>query len=200
VTPTPLNIGFLASHGGSSMRAIVDAIASGSLAGAARIVISNNADSPALQFAREHGIAVKHISATASGSDAAADRAICDALAAAGAEWIVLSGYLRKLGPLTLRRFAGRILNIHPALLPKFGGKGMFGRHIHEAVLAAGERTSGITIHHVDGEYDHGAIVAQSEIPVMADDTVETLQQRIMAAEPAFFVETLQAIAGGRKT
>ncbi len=182
------------------MRAIVDAIASGALAGSARIVISNNADSPALQFAHERGVAVRHISATAAGGEAAADQAISDALVAAGAEWIVLSGYLRKLGPLTLRRFEGRILNIHPALLPKFGGKGMFGRHIHEAVLAAGERCSGITIHHVDGEYDHGAIVAQREVPVMPGDTVETLQQRIMAAEPAFFVETLQAIAAGRKS
>jgi phosphoribosylglycinamide formyltransferase-1 len=199
VVATLLNIGFLASHGGSSMRAIVDAIASGKLAGSARIVISNNVDSPALQFARERGIAAQRISATAAGGEAAADFAICDALTAAGAEWIVLSGYLRKLGPLTLRRFEGRILNIHPALLPKFGGKGMFGRHIHEAVLAAGERTSGITIHHVDGEYDHGAVVAQREVAVLSGDTVETLQQRIMAAEPPFFVETLQAIAAGRK-
>jgi len=198
VAAAPLNIGFLASHGGSSMRAIVDAIASGAIAGSARIVISNNADSPALQFAREHGISAQHISATAAGSEDAADRAICDALAASGADWIVLSGYLRKLGPLTLHRFEGRILNIHPALLPKFGGRGMFGRHIHAAVLAAGERVSGITIHHVDGEYDRGAIVAQREVPVLSGDTVETLQQRIVAAEPPFFVETLQAIAVGR--
>ena len=193
-----LNIGFLASHGGSSMRAIVDAITSGALAGSARLVISNNAGAAALKFANEHGIPTQHISATSAGDEAAADRAICEALTTAGAEWIVLSGYLRKLGPLTLRRFERRILNIHPALLPKFGGKGMFGRHIHAAVLAAGERTSGITIHHVDGEYDHGAIVAQREIPVLPGDTVETLQQRIMAAEPQFFVETLQAIAAGR--
>jgi phosphoribosylglycinamide formyltransferase-1 len=198
VTARPLNIGFLASHGGSSMRAIVDAIASGTLTGSAKIVISNNAESPALAFARERGLPTRHISATSEGGEDAADRAICDALVSAGAEWVVLSGYLRKLGPLTLRRFERRILNIHPALLPKFGGKGMFGRHIHEAVLAAGERTSGITIHHVDGEYDHGAIVAQRKIPVLSGDTIETLQQRVMAAEPAFFVETLQAIADGR--
>jgi phosphoribosylglycinamide formyltransferase 1 len=198
VTTQLLNIGFLASHGGSSMRAIVDAIASGKLKGSARILISNNADAPALLFARERGIPTRHISATSEGSEDAADRAICAALTSVGAEWIVLSGYLRKLGPLTLRNFAHRILNIHPALLPKFGGKGMFGRHIHEAVLAAGERTSGITIHHVDAEYDRGAIVAQREVPVLAGDTVETLQQRIMAAEPPFFVETLQAIADGR--
>ncbi len=192
---TALNIGFLASHGGSSMRAIVDAIASGALAGSARIVISNNADSPALSFARERRIPTQHISATSAGGEEAADRAICAALTSAGADWVVLSGYLRKLGPLTLRTFERRILNIHPALLPKFGGKGMFGRHIHEAVLAAGERASGITIHHVDGEYDRGAIIAQREVPVLPGDTVETLQQRIMAAEPPFFVETLQAIA-----
>ena len=198
MTAQPLNIGFLASHGGSSMRAIVDAIASGALKGSVRIVISNNAESPALLFARERSIPTRHISATSAGGEDAADRAICDALTSAGAEWVVLSGYLRKLGPLTLRNFEHRILNIHPALLPKFGGKGMFGRHIHEAVLAADERVSGITIHHVDAEYDHGAIVAQREVPVLAGDTVETLQQRVMAAEPAFFVETLQAIADGR--
>jgi phosphoribosylglycinamide formyltransferase-1 len=198
VAATALNIGFLASHGGSSMRAIVDAIATGALAGTARIVISNNTDSPALQFARARKIPTRHISATSAGSEDAADRAICEALTSAGADWVVLSGYLRKLGPLTLRTFERRILNIHPALLPKFGGKGMFGRHIHAAVLAAGERVSGITIHHVDGEYDHGAIIAQREVPVLPGDTVETLQQRIMAAEPPFFVETLQAIAAGQ--
>jgi phosphoribosylglycinamide formyltransferase-1 len=195
---TPLHLGFLASHGGSSMRAIVDALAAGQLAGSARIVISNNADSPALIFARERGIRAHHISATAVGSDEAADAAICESLRAAGAEWLILSGYLRKLGPLTLRQFERRILNIHPALLPKFGGKGMFGRHIHEAVLASGDKVSGITIHHVDHEYDHGAIIAQREVPVLGGDTVATLQQRVTAAEPQFFVETLQAIAAGR--
>jgi len=180
------------------MRAIVDALAAGRLAGSARIVISNNADSPALIYARERKIRAHHISATSVGGDEAADAAICKALQAAGAEWLILSGYLRKLGPLTLRQFERRILNIHPALLPKFGGKGMFGRHIHEAVLASGDTVSGITIHLVDDEYDHGAIVAQREVPVLAGDTVETLQQRVMAAEPQFFVETLQALAAGR--
>jgi phosphoribosylglycinamide formyltransferase-1 len=194
----PLHLGFLASHGGSSMRCIVDALAAGQRSGSARIVISNNADSPALAFARDRGIPTRHVSATSAGSEAAADAAICDALQAAGAEWLILSGYLRKLGPLTLREFKRRILNIHPALLPKFGGKGMFGRHIHEAVLASGAKVSGITIHHVDEEYDRGAVIAQREVPVLPGDTVETLQQRVMAAEPQFFVETLQAIAAGR--
>lgn len=180
------------------MRAIVDALANGTLSGSARIVISNNADAPALQFARERAVPTRHISATSAGGEAAADMAIRDALVASGAEWLVLSGYLRKLGPMTLRQFEGRILNIHPALLPKFGGKGMFGRHIHEAVLASGDKTSGITIHLVDEEYDHGEILARREIPVAPGDTVETLQQRIMAAEPEFFVATLRALAAGQ--
>jgi phosphoribosylglycinamide formyltransferase-1 len=179
------------------MRAIVDALASGALPGSARIVIGNNAAAPALAFARSRNIPVRHISATLAGSEQAADAAIRAALIEHGVEWLVLSGYLRKLGPATLREFSGRILNIHPALLPKFGGKGMFGRHIHQAVLEAGDATTGVTIHLVDEEYDHGAIVAQRTIAVEPGDTIETLQQRVMAAEPAFFVETLRAIAAG---
>ncbi len=144
------------------------------------------------------GIPRRHISAGTEGSEQAADLAICRALQDAGAEWLALSGYLRKIGPVTLDRYQGRILNIHPALLPKFGGRGMYGRRVHEAVLAAGEPVSGITVHLVDGEYDHGAIVAQHQVPVLPGDTADTLQQRIAAAEPAFFVEVLQAIAVGR--
>lgn len=192
---TRLKIGFLASHGGSSMRAIVAAMATGELPASAQIVICNNADAPALAYARDQGLPWRHVSARTEGSDAAADAAICRALETSGAEWVVLSGYLRKLGPQTLQRFRGRILNIHPALLPKFGGQGMYGRRIHEAVIAAGEPESGITIHLVDEEYDHGEIVAQRAIPVLPGDSVDDLQARITAAEPAFYVEVLKSIA-----
>lgn len=189
------SLGFLASHAGTSMRAIVQAISDGILPAEARMVVSNNRDAAALQFADAAGIPRRHISAGTEGSEQAADLAICRALQDAGAEWLVLSGYLRKVGPVTLGRYQGRILNIHPALLPKFGGRGMYGRRVHEAVLAAGETVSGITVHLVDGEYDHGAIVAQRQVPVLPGDTADTLQQRIAAAEPAFFVEVLQTIA-----
>lgn len=192
-----LDLGFLASHGGSSMRAIVGAIADGSLDARARLVIGNNGDAPALQFARDHGIAVRHISARTEGSEQAADQAISRAFEDGGVTWVVMSGYLRKLGPATLARYRGRILNIHPALLPKFGGQGMYGRRVHEAVLAAGERISGATIHLVDEEYDHGAIIARREVPVLPTDTVDDLQQRVMAAEPQFFVEVLRSLASG---
>jgi phosphoribosylglycinamide formyltransferase-1 len=192
---TTLEIGFLASHGGTSMRAIVAAIAAGELRARANIVIGNNADAPALQFAQQNGIPFRHISTKTEGSDAAADAAIRGALEASNVEWVVMSGYLRKLGPQTLQRYRGRILNIHPALLPKFGGQGMYGRHVHEAVIAAGETVSGITVHLVDEEYDHGEIIAQHTVPVLPGDSVDDLQSRVTAAEPAFFVEVLKSLA-----
>jgi phosphoribosylglycinamide formyltransferase-1 len=192
-----LKLGFLASHGGSSMKAILEAIGSGALRASACVAISNNPDAPALAHARALGVPTYHLSRTKLGEAADVDRAIAETLAARGAELVVLSGYLRKLGPLTLARFRGRILNIHPGLLPAYGGQGMYGRHIHEAVIAAGERTSGITIHVVDGEYDHGPAVAERRIPVEPGDTPQTLALRIQAQEPLFFVETLQHIADG---
>lgn len=195
---TRLKLGFLASHGGSSMRAIVAAIGDGRLDAEARLVVSNNGDSPALAFARDTGLTARHINATTAGSAELADDQIATAMREAGVELIVLSGYLRKLGPRVLADYRGRILNIHPALLPKYGGQGMYGRRVHEACIAAGDTVSGATIHLVDADYDTGPILAQVEVPVPAGDTVEALEQRVMAAEPAFFVETLRAISEGR--
>jgi phosphoribosylglycinamide formyltransferase-1 len=190
-----LQLGFLASHGGSSMRAILAAIAAGTLDARGRVLVCNNADAPALAFARAEGLPCHHISARSAGGEEAADRAICAALTAAGADWVVMSGYLRKLGPVTLARYRGRILNIHPALLPAYGGQGMYGRRVHEAVIAAGERVSGITIHLVDEEYDHGEIIAQKQVPVQPGDSADDLQARITAAEPPFFVDVLRGLA-----
>jgi phosphoribosylglycinamide formyltransferase-1 len=190
-----LKIGFLASGSGSSARAVTAALEAGDLAGEARLLISNNRSAAALDFARDHGMAALCIP-TKDDPDAA-DAAIAAAMADHGVELIVMSGYLRRLGPKTLARYAGRILNIHPGPLPDFGGEGMYGRRVHEAVLAAGVAQSGIVIHLVDEEYDHGAAVARRSISVMAGDTAETLEARVRAAEPGFFVETLQKIARG---
>jgi phosphoribosylglycinamide formyltransferase 1 len=192
-----LKLGFLASHGGSSMSAILAAIGSGALRASVCVVISNNPDAPALAHARALGIPTYHLSRTKLGEAEDVDRAIAETLAARGAELVVLSGYLRKLGPLTLARFRGRILNIHPGLLPAYGGRGMYGGRVHDAVIAAGECWSGITIHVVDEEYDHGPTVAERRIAVEPGDTPETLALRIQAQEPAFFVETLQRITDG---
>lgn len=197
---TPLRLGFLASHTGSSLRAIVAAIGEGSLEAEAVLVVSNNADADALAFAREQGLPVRHLSATTEGSPEAADHAIADAMEAAGADLIVMSGYLRKLGPETLGRFEGRVLNIHPALLPRHGGQGMYGRRVHEAVLRDGDEVCGATVHLVDAEYDHGPMLMQAEAAVLPDDTVETLQARVMALEPELYLEVLKTIVEGRKT
>lgn len=193
-----LKLGFLASHSGSSMRAIVQAIADGVLDAEARIVISNNGESAALAFARDHHVAARHISGRTAGSAEAADRAIADALTDAGVTLLVLSGYLRPVGPETLARFSGRILNIHPALLPAYGGQGMYGRHVHEAVIASGDAETGCSIHLVDGEYDHGQVISQRRVRVEPGDTPETLAARVMAVEPALFVETLRDVAARR--
>jgi phosphoribosylglycinamide formyltransferase-1 len=190
-----LKIGFLASGSGSSARALTAAMEADELAGEARLLISNNRSAAALDFARAHGMAALCIP-TKDDPDAA-DAKIAAAMAEHGVELIVMSGYLRRLGPKTLARYAGRILNIHPGPLPDFGGEGMYGRRVHEAVLAAGVPQSGIVIHLVDEEYDHGAAVARRSIPVMAGDTAETLEARVRAAEPGFFVETLQRLARG---
>jgi phosphoribosylglycinamide formyltransferase-1 len=190
-----LKIGFLASGSGSSARAIVAAIEAGELPGEARLMVSNNKSAPALDFAREHGVPTLCIPTQADPDGA--DARIAQTMAEHGVDLVVLSGYLRRLGPATLARFAGRILNIHPGPLPAFGGEGMYGRRVHEAVLAAGVPESGIVIHLVDEEYDHGAPVARRAVPVVAGDTPETLEARVRAAEPDFFVDTLRRVASG---
>lgn len=191
----PLKLGFLASRNGSAMREIVNAIEGRALDAEARLLVSNNKSAPALGFAAEHGVPTLCIP-TQSAPDAADER-LCAALEAAGVELVVLSGYLRRLGPNTLARFHGRILNIHPGPLPAFGGEGMYGRRVHEAVIAAGVPQSEICIHLVDEEYDRGPIVARRAVGVEPGDTAEALEARILALEPPFFVETLQRIAEG---
>jgi phosphoribosylglycinamide formyltransferase-1 len=195
VISLPLKLGFMASRNASSARAIVNAIRAGDLDAEARLLVSNNRNSGAIAFAAEAG--VPHLCIATQSDPDAADARLCDAMAAAGVELIVLSGYLRQLGPRTLARFGGRILNIHPGPLPAFGGHGMYGRRVHEAVIAAGVTSSGIAVHLVDEEYDTGPIVAQRQAPVEPGDTAEILEARITALEPPFFLATLKRIASG---
>jgi phosphoribosylglycinamide formyltransferase 1 len=195
VISRPLKLGFLASRNGSSFRAIVQAIEAGKLEAEARLAVSNNAGSGALAFAAEKGIPSLVIPTKA--DPEAADVRLCRALSAAGVELVVLSGYLRRLGAKTLNEFDNRVLNIHPGPLPDFGGEGLYGRRVHEAVLAAGVGESAISIHLVDAEYDHGPTLARLPVEVQPADTPEALEARVTAQEPAFFVETLQKIARG---
>ena len=185
----------MASRNGSSARAIVAAIRAGALAAEPRLIVSNNQTAAVLAFAAEAGVPALCI--PTKGDPDAADARLCEAMVAAGVELIVLSGYLRRLGPKTLVRYAGRVLNIHPGPLPAFGGEGMYGRRVHEAVIAAGVAASGIAVHVVDEEYDHGPVIAQCVVPVEPGDTGESLEARVTAREPAFFLEILQKIAAG---
>ena len=191
----PLKLGFLASGGGSSARAIVEAIKAGDLPAEARLMVSNNKSAAALEWARAEGLATLCLPTQA--DPQAADARLAEELQEHGVELVVLSGYLRQLGPQTLARYAGRILNIHPGPLPEFGGHGMYVRRVHEAVVAAGVAASAATIHVVDEEYDHGPVVASCRVPLERGDTAETLEARVRAAEPQFFVETLQRLARG---
>ncbi len=188
-----MRLGFLASHNGSSMRAIVAAARDGRLAVTPIVVVSNNAGSPALTGS----LAAHHVSASSFGSPAAADAAMLQIMNDAAVDLVVLSGYMRKVGPLMLERFERRILNVHPALLPRFGGPGMYGGRVHAAVLASGATESGATIHLVDAEYDHGRVLAQQRVPVLPGDTVESLAQRVGAIEPGLYIQTLQRIVAG---
>ncbi len=191
------NVAFLASHNGSNMRAIVAACRAGTLNVNPVVLISNNAGSGAVAWARDNGLKSYHISATSEGTEAAADASIVATLRRHKADLVVMAGYMRKLGPETLAAFAGRILNVHPALLPKYGGKGMYGRFVHEAVLKSGDTETGVTIHLVDGEYDHGPVVVQVPVLVQPGDTVEALTARVQAKEQELFPETLRRIVSG---
>jgi phosphoribosylglycinamide formyltransferase-1 len=194
-----LRIGVLASHEGTTLQAIIDACGQGRIDGRVVVVavISNNSRSGALRRAAAAGIETVHLSsATHPGGDSL-DAAICDALERARADVVFLAGYMKRLGPRTLAAFPARILNTHPALLPKFGGQGMFGDRVHEAVLAGGESESGASVHLVDAEYDTGAVVRQERIRVLPGDTVESLKARVQACEREAVVKTLAAIASG---
>jgi phosphoribosylglycinamide formyltransferase-1 len=192
-----LHLGFLASHGGSNMQAIIDACKAGRLDAKPRVVISNNSGSMALQRARNEGIPHYHVSSVTH-PGAGEDEEILRLLKRHGVDTVVLAGYMKILGPATLRAYRGRILNIHPALLPKFGGKDMYGKRVHEAVLAAGEKQTGVTIHIVDEHYDTGPIIAQCRVPVLEGDTVDALAERVLKHEHVLYAETLQKIADGR--
>ena len=192
-----MNLGFLASHNGSNMQAIIDACRCGRLAASPVVVISNNRDSGALERARNENIPRFHLSSRTHPDAVDLDREIVDVLLSHDVNLTLLAGYMKRIGPLALATFSGHILNIHPGLLPDYGGQGMYGRRVHEAVLAAGARVSGATVHVVDGIYDNGPILAQQQVPVRKSDTVETLARRVLAAEHELYVETIDRIIRG---
>ena len=190
-------LGFLASHRGSNMQSIIDACKIGKLNAVPAVVISNNGESGALVRARSEGIPAYHISNTHFPDLELLDCAIRDALLKHDVDLVVLAGFMKKIGSRTIETFEGKIINIHPALLPKFGGNGMYGSVVHEQVLASGETETGVTIHVVTNNYDKGPILAQQKVSVLKDDTVEILAQRVLQTEHQLYVDTIKKIIDG---
>ena len=176
---------------------MVEACSSGRLDARPGVLISNNAAARALAFARSVGIPACWIGGPDFRDDGRRDGAILETLQQHRVDVVLLLGYMKLLGPRTVEAYRGRILNTHPALLPKYGGRGMYGDRVHRAVLAAGETETGITVHLVDEQYDHGEALARTRVPVQPGDTVETLAERVVARERQFVVETLRRIVAG---
>ncbi|ADY26229.1 phosphoribosylglycinamide formyltransferase [Deinococcus proteolyticus MRP] len=194
----PTRLGFLASHGGSGARAIAAACRSGELAAVPVALASNNSRSSALAWARaEGGLAAAHLSSARFPDPAELDGAILAFLQENSVDVLVLSGYMKVLGPQVLEAYAGRVLNIHPSLLPNYGGPGMYGDRVHAAVIAAGERESGATVHLVTAGVDEGPVLAQSNVPVLLTDSVEQLRARVQATEGPLYVRALGRFLAG---
>ena len=194
--PERSRVAVLASGGGSNLQALLDHLASLGDARAADVVLvlANHADAGALARGASHGIASETIRDTRDGD------ALLSRLDAQRVDLVVLAGYLRLVPRDVVARFRGRMLNVHPALLPSFGGAGMYGARVHQAVLDAGARVSGATVHFVDDKYDHGPVVAQWPVPVYATDFAETLAHRVLRVEHLLLPRVVQAVAAGRVT
>ena len=187
----PIRLAIFASGAGTTAQAVIDACAAGRIDGEIVLIVANN------ERAAAAGIAWRHLSAQTDPDPQALEQAMIDALRDAGATHVLLAGYMKKLGPRLVSAYAGRVYNTHPALLPAYGGRGMYGDRVHAAVLADGQTRSGATVHLVTDDYDAGPIVAAVEVPVLAGDDVGSLGERVRAAERELVVEVLAALAGG---
>ena len=183
---TPVPVAVLVSGGGTNVQALLDALRDSPVARIARVV-SNRGDAPALERARRAGVPVQLLADPADPAELVR--------AAGDARLVVLAGYLKRVPPAAVARFRWRLINIHPALLPAFGGDGMYGRRVHEAVLASGAALSGATVHYVDEEYDRGPILAQWPVPVRGDDTPDSLAARVLEVEHRLLPAVVLALA-----
>ena len=200
-SPGLLQIAVMVSgHGrGTNLQALIDGCRSGEIPGEVSVVIGTRSDAPALERARSAGIRTVVISPRKyEGDDEAYGAALLRVLHGAGAGLVCLAGYMRILPVSVVDAFRDRIMNVHPALLPHFGGRGMYGENVHRAVLDSGMRVSGATVHLVDESYDSGPIVHQIAVPVLDEDTPESLAARVLSAEHRAYTEAVRWFAEGR--
>jgi phosphoribosylglycinamide formyltransferase 1 len=191
-----LNIAVFGSGAGSNFRAILTAIQQGNIPGARiSLVISNNSGAGILGIARANALPAIHLSQKQFPDERSFAEQVLFTLREHGVNFIALAGYMKRVPPAVVAAYRNRIVNIHPALLPRFGGPGMYGIRVHEAVVASGETMSGATVHYVDEEYDHGSIVLQQTVPVLPGDTPESLAARVLAAEHELYPSAIRRIA-----
>ncbi|MBV1905556.1 MAG: phosphoribosylglycinamide formyltransferase [Pseudomonadales bacterium] len=190
-----MRLAILSSHEGSLLQLVMDACAAKQLPASVELVISNNSTSRAYARARDMGVDTLHLSKNTHPDADLLDQAMLSALISHGVTLVLLAGYMRRIGPATLAHYKGRIINTHPSLLPKFGGQGFYGRHVHEAVLAAGESVTGASVHWVTNEYDEGAVIAQTSVPVLPEDNALNIEDRVKAVERDLLLDTLSKLA-----
>jgi len=196
MSESPLPIAVLISGGGTTLRNLIEKMEAGTLPVEIRLVISSSLAARGLEFAREASIPALVVERRNSATDEEFSRAIFEPCRQAGVKYVVMGGFLKHV--LIPPDFENRVINIHPALLPAFGGKGMYGLKVHQAVIDLGAKTTGCTVHFVDNQYDHGPVILQRSVPVQATDTAETLQTRVSEAEREAYPEALRLLAADR--
>ena len=189
-----INLAVMASHEGSSLQTVIDYLLLKANQCRLVLVISNNRKSRALARAEKANIPTQHISTLTHGSRSLADQAIAKTLIDESIDWLLLLGYMKPVTAPILEALPERVINIHPSLLPKFGGKGFYGRFVHQAVLDSGDNVTGTTLHQVSEIYDRGQIISQKEVPVKRQDEVEVLETRVKKAERALLREFLDTL------
>ena len=191
-------IAIFASGGGSNFRKIYNQIQKGDIPAKIVLVVSNNPQCGAIIFASEQGLENFIVNDTRFPNLDTRDKLLFQALLKAEVELICLAGYIKLLPIRIVNEYKDRILNIHPALLPQFGGKGFYGMKVHEAVIEAGAAESGVTVHLVDEEYDHGKIIAQKKVKVRDGDTAKTLAKRVLKVEHDLYPKVVKAFCKNR--
>ena len=189
----PLRLAVLISGGGRTLKNFIDLAAEGKLPVDVRLVISSTRKAGGLRHAQAAGIPTRVLVRSQFDDDTSYGHAIFEACREADIDYVAMAGFL-KLAPVP-SDFEGRVLNIHPALIPSFCGHGMYGSRVHQAVLDAGVKVTGVTVHYVDNEYDTGPIIWQQPVPVLDDDNVETLAARVFEAEKEAYPKVLRELA-----
>jgi len=187
-----LNLCVFASGSGSNLKAIIKASLTGRINSRVSLVISNNFGAGALKTAAEYNIPYLHLSQKLFATQKEFTSEILRSLKKHKVNFILLAGYMKMLDPVIIKKFKNRIINIHPALLPKFGGKGMYGIHVHDAVISANEQITGATVHFVNEVYDSGAVILQKQVKVKPTDDAESLQKRVLRAEHKLYPEAIK--------